>query len=233
MAFGFFYCNIKSPDFLLHPKRRVRTNEGVRTIAGLGEWTGWVSSIEMDNAIDQGYLFEIIKGYKFDRGVIFKEYVDKMYSLRLKYPKHDPMNVIAKLLMISLYGKFGLKSDTTTVEIYDVNNKEQMAKLDRNLEEFSESIQDYIHVDNYYLMVRNSRSYAFVDESADLYHGMDVNIALAANITAGGRVWMSRFKNDPDIKLFYSDTDSVIINRELTNRLVPTELGKFKLEYKI
>ena len=55
-AYGFFYCNITSPDNLEHPilQRRIKTSDGVRTIAGLGTWTGWISSIEMDNAINFG-----------------------------------------------------------------------------------------------------------------------------------------------------------------------------------
>ena len=108
-----------------------------------------------------------------------------------------------------------------------------MTNLESKIVEFGESISDYIHVDNYYLMVRKTRSYAFVDESTDSYHGMDVNVAIAANITAGGRVWMAQIKNNPKITLFYSDTDSVIINRELGDKLVGPELGKFKLEHKI
>src|SRR6267378_4001226 len=35
---------------------------------------------------------------------IFKEYVDNLYELRLKYNKSDPLNFIAKLLLNSLYG---------------------------------------------------------------------------------------------------------------------------------
>lgn len=37
-AFGFFYCKIKTPDNLLHPiiQTRVKSNEGIRTIAPLG-----------------------------------------------------------------------------------------------------------------------------------------------------------------------------------------------------
>jgi hypothetical protein len=52
-AFGFFYCEITSPDYLEHPilQRRVKTENGTRTIAGLGSWTGWICSSEMDNAI--------------------------------------------------------------------------------------------------------------------------------------------------------------------------------------
>ena len=37
-AFGFFYCKMTSPDYLenLILLRRIRTSEGIRTIAGLG-----------------------------------------------------------------------------------------------------------------------------------------------------------------------------------------------------
>jgi hypothetical protein len=58
-AFGFFYCKITSPDSLQHPilQRRIKTSEGIRTIAGLGSWTGWIASGEMYNAIKYGYTF--------------------------------------------------------------------------------------------------------------------------------------------------------------------------------
>jgi hypothetical protein len=64
-AYGFFYCEITSPDNLEHPilQRKIETSEGIRTIAGLGTWKGWISSIEMDNAIKKGYTFKILKGY--------------------------------------------------------------------------------------------------------------------------------------------------------------------------
>lgn len=61
----------------------------------------------MEKAIDDGYTIEIIRGYKFERGKIFEGFVDALYALRSQYPKGHPMNLIAKLLMNSLYGKFG------------------------------------------------------------------------------------------------------------------------------
>ena len=44
VAYGFFYCKITSPQYLEHPilQKRIKTSEGVRTIAGLGNWTGWI-----------------------------------------------------------------------------------------------------------------------------------------------------------------------------------------------
>lgn len=58
-SYGFFYCKITSPAFLLHPilQRRIKTSEGLRTIAGLGSWEGWIYSTEMDNAARFGYQF--------------------------------------------------------------------------------------------------------------------------------------------------------------------------------
>jgi len=82
-AYGFFYCKITSPEYLEHPilQRRIKTNEGLRTVAGLGSWEGWIYSLEMDNAMKNGYTFEILNGYQFDKGYIFKEYVEKMYII--------------------------------------------------------------------------------------------------------------------------------------------------------
>jgi DNA polymerase type B, organellar and viral len=98
--------------------RKVNFSDKELFIAGLGSWTGWVTSIEMERAIQLGYSFNIIRGYTFEYKIIFKEYIDRMYNLRLQYPKTDPMNLIAKLLMNSLYGKFGMKAEFTRVEIF-------------------------------------------------------------------------------------------------------------------
>lgn len=119
-AFGFFYCEITTPHNLEHPilQRRIKTIEGTRTIAGLGTWKGWVCSVEMDRCIDLGYQFTIIKGYQFETGDIFSPFINKLYVLRNMYAKGHPMNEIAKLLMNSLYGKFGMRTDITKVEIF-------------------------------------------------------------------------------------------------------------------
>ena len=42
---------------------------------------------------------------------------------------------------------------------------------------------------------------------------------------------MSFFKNNPDFKLYYTDTDSIFIDKELPINMINNELGNFKLEY--
>ncbi len=65
---------------------------------------------------------------------------------------------------------------------------------------------------------------------------IEVNVAVAAFITSYARVYMSKFKNNPMFDLYYTDTDSIIINKpldELSKRLVGPEWGQLKLEHTI
>jgi len=231
-AFGFFYCKITSPSYLEHPilQRRVKTVEGIRTVAGLGTWTGWIFSGEMDNAIKFGYTFDILRGYQFEKGYIYKDYVNKMYNLRLQYEKGHPMNLIAKLLLNSLYGKFGMKSESTIVEIFNTSNESELDLFKEMLEVFGTGIQDFIKIDNHYITIRNNITGYKYNADEELYHGVDVNVAIASAITAGARMWMSILKNNSKFNLFYSDTDSVVVNKPLPKILVGSALGQFKLE---
>jgi small nuclear ribonucleoprotein (snRNP)-like protein len=234
-AYGFFYCKITSPEYLEHPilQRRIKTSEGLRTIAGLGSWEGWIYSEEMDNAIKYGYQFEIIKGYQFEKGDIFSGYVNKLYSLRLQYEKAHAMNLIAKLLMNSLYGKFGMRMETTTVDIFDVSDDLGVFKFNQAVDMYGETILDYIKFDGTYVIVRSSYLDLKYDKDENMFHGMDVNIAIASAVTGAARIYMSAFKNNPLFKLYYSDTDSIVIDKPLPVELVGSDLGQMKLEHTI
>ena len=231
-AFGFFYCNITSPEFIEHPilQRRIETSEGIRTIAGLGSWSGWICSNEMDKAIKLGYQFEIIKGYQFETGDIFSGYINKLYNLRLEYAKGHPMNLIAKLLMNSLYGKFGMKLEITKVEMFDCSDDEGVNYFRAALDLYGTTVQDYVKLDDTFVIIRNALADILYNEELDMYHGQDVNIAIASTITAGARIYMSAFKNRSNFKLYYSDTDSIVIDAQLPVELIGNNLGQFKLE---
>jgi hypothetical protein len=232
-AFGFFYCKITSPQYLEHPilQRRIKTSSGIRTIAGLGNWEGYIFSEEMNNAIKYGYKFKVISGYEFKQGNLFSEYVNKMYNLRIQYDKSHPMNYIAKLLLNSLYGKFGMNTSRTVVEIHDCSSEESKMDFLKLLDIFGESISDYIQIGDKFIIIRDSLSHINYDEEGDLYHGLNVNIAIASAVTSYARVYMSSFKNNPNFNLYYSDTDSIVIDQELPNTLIGNELGQLKLEH--
>jgi len=234
-AFGFFYCKISSPEYLEHPilQRRIKTSNGMRTVAGLGTWEGWIYSEEMDNALKYGYTFEIYKGYEYEKGDIFSSYINKMYSLRMKYPKGDAMNLIAKLLMNSLYGKFGMKLQRKEVSIFNCSTEEGMNDFKEMLNIFGKTIEDYVKIGDKFLIIRESFADIKYNEELDMFHGQNINVAIASAITAGGRVEMSIFKNKPNFNLYYCDTDSGITDKPLADSLIGTGLGKLKLEHTI
>jgi hypothetical protein len=232
-AYGFFYCKITSPNFLEHPilQRKINTAQGWRTISGLGTWFAWIYSEEMYNAIKFGYSFEIIKGYTFEKGDLFKSFINKLYNLRLQFPKGHPMNQIAKLIMNSLYGKFGMRDEITIFEIYSSLTPEDKALLDSYLDLYNTSITDILELKNHTLLIRKGITDLNYNEKEDFYHGSEVNVAIASAITAEARIVMSFFKNNPDFKLYYSDTDSIFINKPLPDYMVGSALGQLKLEY--
>ena len=222
-ASGTFYCNITSPSDIKHPilQKRVETPDGVRTIAGIGSWSGWINSNEMDNAIKHKYQFKILKGYEYDSAIIFREYVEVMYALRMQYSKDDPMNYVAKLLMNSLYGKFGMSSESTIVDIFDLSTEESLISFHTMADQLGKTIQDFVIFKDskerdHVIVVRDNISNFTNNE--DNFHSSDVNVAIASTITAAGRVWMSLLKNSTEFNLYYSDTDSGVIDRALPPR---------------
>jgi hypothetical protein len=228
-AFGHFYCKITSPKYLEHPilQRKVNTINGLRTVAGLGTWVDWIFSQEMYNAIKFGYKFEIIKGYEFEKGFIFNKFVAKMYDLRLHYIKGDPMNDIAKLLQNSLYGKFGMKDELTKLEIFNNSDKEFIQEI---IELYNTSIKDILELENHTLIIRDCLADYSYNDKSEIYHGSEINVSIASAITAYARIHMSQFKNNPDFKLYYTDTDSIIINKPLPKDMIGNKLGQMKLE---
>jgi len=62
----------------------------------------------------------------------------------------------------------------------------------------------------------------------------NTNVAMASAITAYARIHMSQFKNNNDFNLYYSDTDSIYIDKPLSDSLVSNKiLGLMKLENSI
>lgn len=235
-ALGFFYCKITSSKYLEHPilQRRIKTNHGIRSIAGLGSWQGWIFSGEMDNAIKYGYEFEIIKGYQFEKSSdIFTDYVETIFKFRITYPSTNPMNYIAKLLLNSLYGKFGMKNETTETKVFDCSNPVGQDYFKETFELWAEGIKGHFTIDDYQILVRSKLLSYKYNEDEETYHGMDINIAIASAITAYARVHMSIFKNNPLFKLYYTDTDNIVTDKPLPEKYVGKTLGLMKLEHTI
>jgi hypothetical protein len=214
--FGFFKVRVNCPDNILHPiiQIKYKTKNGIKTISPVGNWLMWIFSEEMYNAIKFGYTFEILEGYKFERGIIFKDYIEYLYNLRKQYDKNHPLNLIAKILLNSLYGRFGMSEINIK---YEIVSKEEFELI--NLDE----ILDIVEFDDKFLIGLKSES---IEDNSN------ISIGVAAAITAYARIHMSQFKNNPNLKLYYTDTDSIYTDSELDPYLIDEKiLGKLKLEY--
>jgi hypothetical protein len=143
-------------------------------------------------------------------------YVEFLYSLRKQYSKSHPLNLIAKILLNSLYGRFGMSEILIK---YDIITREDFEKI---IIENDESISDFIELDNHVLVGLNIE----LQENSS-----NISIGVAAAITAYARIHMSQFKNNSDYNLYYSDTDSIYTDSELDPYFIDEKiLGKLKLE---
>jgi len=188
-----------------------------------------IFSPEMDNAIGLGYKFEILWGYTFEKANIFKEFVDTLYNLRLQYPKSDPLNYCAKIILNSVFGKFGMIDTFPDITIF--NNMEEYQEFEKD---HAEGIIDLIELGNKILVIHRPPTKdinTLLDSTKETHN---VNIAIASAITAYARIHMTQFKKTSEFNLYYTDTDSIYIDKPLSDELVSkTELGKMKLENKL
>jgi len=230
-AFGFFHCKVEAPSDLIHPiiQLHVKNKSGISTIAPNGTFECMLFSEEMDNAIKLGYKFQILWGYTFKKGKIFKSFVTDLYNIRLHYSKDHPMNYIAKIILNSLYGRFGM-DDKFTYSTF-VSKDSYIKYEEKN---FSK-IKDVMDLgDNYLVEVEGDETKTMLDDRTESHN---INISLSSAVTGYARILMSQFKNNSNLKLYYTDTDSIytdlnpiqlnaIINNIVDNKI----LGKLKLE---
>jgi DNA polymerase elongation subunit (family B) len=234
-AQGVFYCKITAPMESKYPpilQTHVKGINGTRTVAALGSYYDWVNTYEMDNATNNfGYQFEIIRGYTFKYEFVFKDFVVELYETRKKYPKTNPMNLVAKTLLNSLYGRFGM--DQFSTEFVVVPKTRYLEYEAKHIN----SIVDIIDLDESLLIELVSEKKALQAEIGGGFGNRNINIAIATHVSACGRIKMAnliKFLVDNNYKLYYKDTDCVFIDKPLPEHLVSnTELGKLKLEHKI
>ena len=211
------YCpeDVKAP-LLLH---RLNTN----TVAPTGTWTDIYSSIEIKRAIQLGYKFHYKKCVYFECDYIFTNYVKYYYHQKKNSDKYSSHYTISKLMLNSLYGRFGMNPN---LDQHIITNREDLNKLIE-----SSTIKDIIQLSNGKDLISYTPDNVMRDDLTDKFRNSLTSIPIAAAITAGARNYMSKFKNMENYTLYYSDTDSIVLDRPLPQEYVGDELGQFKLEY--
>lgn len=216
---GFFEVEIQAQDNLAHPiiQTKIKTKGGVRTVSPLGSWNDWIFSEEMNNAIRFGYKFKINKGYLFDKANIFNKYIETLYEIKKASHKDEPMYLISKLLMNSLYGRFGMNQ---ILEKSIIINDDEIDLL----------IDDHTITEQTQLSNNKSLINLYHDNDKYNFNSDNINVAIASAISSYARIHMTKFKNNPEFNLYYSDTDSIYVDKPLHPVFVGAEIGELKLE---
>lgn len=193
---------------------RIRFEQGNRRrlpllmVNGLGAYSGegvyYTPEIRRLLALGAGRI-TILEGMVFlEQAVIFRDYVNTLYSLRME-DKDSPLGEICKLLMNSLYGKFAQKPERTQTAHLSIEEAEQMVADHVEIEPLNEDLGIYRITEN---------------KETQFTH---VGVSGTITSEARARLWEAF-----DEGTVYCDTDSIHTTMEKTPS---KELGELKLEY--
>lgn len=199
---GFYEIEAEIPtDLLIPPLPVVRQN---KLFFPVGKGRFFTTTAECKILEEMSIPFKVIKGVVFDKKApIFKEYIEKMFEIRQNFPKGTMENLLAKLMMNSLYGKFGQRRDNTEMIFSDHPEKGWLP---------------YDEKFGLYLQEKRSRSRYILPY-------------LASYITSLARSILYRKMREVGFEnVWYCDTDSIITSKKIKTG---EGLGELKLEYEI
>jgi len=169
----------------------------------------WITKNEIKKLYELGANVEIQERLIFRKANLFKEFIDKFYKFK-KTAANPASRLIYKLILNSLYGKFGQHRSIT--EIVDIPN---FIKNTTNLR---------VEFDGKIYSIYND--YAFISKDIEPRYIP----VIAAEITANARLvnydYWEKMSNKGNV--YYTDTDSFIT--DIKDYDVSDELGALKIE---
>jgi hypothetical protein len=172
---------------------------------------GNLTSYEIDYLISLGGSFTCIEGIEYIfTGKPFEKYVTVLWGIRRKAQKEGQtaLELIVKLLMNSLYGKFGQKEVGQSVKLLRPDEVQDLMKKGVKVTP--------LRFDLYTVETRSYVDHTFV--------------AIASMITAQARIMLHKAIQANRATFLYADTDSIFISGEPVGIPIGTELGEWKLE---
>ncbi len=180
-----------------------------RYIFPVGEFRGKWTSLELEHAVSVGCkIMKVHNGTTFKSGgKIFEHYIETLYNLRKKAAKGSVDDITYKLLMNSLYGRFGLNI-----------NREQLI--------FDDGVSPGIpHMS---LSDPSGEELVRILKLPKTLENSFVNVAIAAWVTSGARVHMHKQYMQAEHQIYYTDTDSLMTTHKFSSN--EKELGALKKE---
>ncbi|MBC8551667.1 MAG: hypothetical protein H8D23_18630 [Candidatus Brocadiales bacterium] len=178
-----------------------------RTCFPIGEFEAYLSTPEVIHALSNKHIKSVSEVILYERKDIFSSYVNYFYNLRNNY-KADGNLVYAelsKLLMNSLYGKFGQSH-----KAWEESDREPTGIP------HTEFVIDGDEMKRVYIMEIGGKVFeaTFTIESRDSYP------AIAAHVTAYARVFLfNTMQYVGRENIYYCDTDSLLLNQKGYNKI--------------
>jgi len=232
--FGFAKAVIICPKDIkipLLPYKNIN-NLNNETIHPTGTWIATYFSEELKEVVKHGYAVKLLSGYSMSKTDLFSGYVNDFYQK--KKTSDGPYRFISKMHLNQMYGYFGRSLQL-------INTKNVLAK-DLNNYLRTRIIDSYIQIskDIYVLLIKMNLNYNLIKKlnleivkdtkyNSD-YKAVKSNVAIAAAVTAYARIEMMKYKTLPGYNVYYSDTDSIILDKPLPTNMVGKELGQMKDE---
>lgn len=208
-------CDVKLDEPCFAVKRKGKL------LFPIGEYNVVLTSREILRGIKSGYITKINAFGLYEKSQLFASYVNFFYTNRLKFEKQGQMAYawLCKLMLNSLYGKFGQKSEDWKFVCDDPE-------------------RDYDWWQEYDFQQQRLFTYRCINHRVEVsigfQEGYNALVAISSEVTANARLylWDLILKAGRD-NVYYCDTDSLIVNvdglerlRSLTNQ---SRLGKLKV----
>lgn len=167
---------------------------------------------EIDLFLRIGGTINVTKGWVYqETGTPFRHFVAQWWKVRAQANDNDDeaLSYVAKILMNSLYGKFGQKEEHETVKFITGEEQEKMMEDGKRFRPFGE-----------FCIVPSSEQHDYVF------------VGIASYVTSYARVRLYESMHEAEQNggtIWYCDTDSVHVQG--SDIAVSSELGGMKLEY--
>lgn len=221
--FGFIEAYVTCPSTIDRPFLPYRDKNNT-LIFPTGSFIGVYYSEELKYARSLGYTVLPLSGYLFENLMesSFVSFVSSLSESRQKSKEsgNEALDYIYKILMNSLYGRFGINQKSTVTDVCTKGRKDFYVKNTELL--YADPLNDKYYVVSY---LSSGRS--------DYWNPPRISaVQLSAAITACARIYMYPYISRKDC--YYTDTDSVVLSEPLPSEEVHSSLlGKLKLEHKI
>lgn len=208
-------CDVKTDE----PIYGVKVKD--KLVFPVGEFPAALTSLEISQGLTKGHIVKIRDFALYERAHLFADYVNFFYSKRLEFEstKSFAYAYLCKLMLNSLYGKFGQRSEEWEFVCDDPA---------RHYDWWQE--YDYQKKRLFTYRCINHR----VEVSTGYQEGYNALVAISAEVTANARLYLWELCCAAGLgNVYYVDTDSLIVNLDGLENLTPfidqKELGKLKV----